>query len=498
MNILRARLSEKDNLFIYIVCLIGLVFQALLVLNISNNFNYYIPRIMPDDSFYYFKIAENISSGYGSVFSIGEPTNGYHPLWMALLVLTHVVFKPSQQAFVLSSLVLSVVLNSVSAIILYWLLLEFGFSRGQSWVGAICFLCSPWIVNLTFTGLETPLYFTCLLAFLLVVQRMLNDDDRVSGRKSAILLGATAGMLMLARTDAIFFTIPLFLVLLVKKRLQIVWSLLVAGMIATIMIMPWLAWNIQQFQSIEQTSSVAMSALNRYSTPSMLSVDYWLLACTFMLWVAYSTLVPLFYNHLPDATTLQYSYISIFAAACLLAATLYKRSRKALIIIPETLLIPALLLVIYYFFIRMFVQIWHMSSLHILVVILLINYIPQSRQIHKKYAVMLALVLSIATLYSVQNGYFQSQNDIIEQSEAYGGDSAKQLVVCASDAGYLGYFSRHTVVNIDGIVNNRAKDYILLGRFSDYIKLVGCDQVMVEPQRLKYYDRNMAQANFGR
>jgi hypothetical protein len=91
----------------------------------------------------------------------------------------------------------------------------------------------------------------------------------------------------------------------------------------------------------------------------------------------------------------------------------------------------------------------------------------------------------------MDNGYFQSQDRIVEQSEAYRSDAAKRLVICATDAGYLGYFSRHTVVNIDGIVNNRAKDYILLGRFSDYIKLIGCDEVMVEPQRLKFYDRNM-------
>ncbi len=38
-----------------------------------------------DDAFYYFKIASNIASGHGSTFNGIHQTNGYHPLWMALL-----------------------------------------------------------------------------------------------------------------------------------------------------------------------------------------------------------------------------------------------------------------------------------------------------------------------------------------------------------------------------------------------------------------------------
>ncbi len=35
-----------------------------------------------DDSFYYFEIARNLASGYGSTFDQINPTNGYHPLWL--------------------------------------------------------------------------------------------------------------------------------------------------------------------------------------------------------------------------------------------------------------------------------------------------------------------------------------------------------------------------------------------------------------------------------
>lgn len=493
MNRSTLRLWNRDSFFTYAICLLGLLFQLLLVFRINSNFNFYVPRIMPDDSFYYFKIAENISRGYGSVFSIGEPTNGYHPLWMVVLVLVHTLFNPGKNTFVLCALLLSVILNCLSSIILYKLLCAFGFSPTQSRIGVICFLFSPWIVNLTLTGLETPLFYTTLFSFLLIVQNIIADDS-MRNRKRAVLLGITAGLLMLARTDAIFFTIPLFLLLLAKKRFVAIVPLLIAGSIATLLLLPWLIWNIQTFHTIEQTSSIAMSALNQYALPSIWSANYWLLSCTFMLWVAYSTIVALFFRLSPEYQVLLYSYLAMIAFACFLGITLYMRSRRAHIIIPKILLVPAILLVIYYFFIRFFVQIWHVSALHILFIILFINYIPSEKYLQRKYVLGLLIALALPTFYSINIGYFHSQDHIVEQSEAYRGESARNLVICASDAGYLGYFSRHTVINVDGIVNNRAKDYILLGRFSDYINAVGCDQVMVDPQRLKYYDRNMSQA----
>ncbi|HID08358.1 MAG TPA: hypothetical protein EYP10_14555, partial [Armatimonadetes bacterium] len=47
---------------------------------------YIIERFTPDDVFYYLKTAMNIAQGHGSTFDGVNRTNGYHPLWMLLLV----------------------------------------------------------------------------------------------------------------------------------------------------------------------------------------------------------------------------------------------------------------------------------------------------------------------------------------------------------------------------------------------------------------------------
>ena len=42
-------------------------------------------RHVPDDTYYYLQVAWNVAAGAGSCFSVGEPTNGYHPLWPLVL-----------------------------------------------------------------------------------------------------------------------------------------------------------------------------------------------------------------------------------------------------------------------------------------------------------------------------------------------------------------------------------------------------------------------------
>ena len=48
-----------------------------------------VPKIVNgllDDSLFTFEVARNLAHGFGSSFDRSEPTNGYHPLWMLLLM----------------------------------------------------------------------------------------------------------------------------------------------------------------------------------------------------------------------------------------------------------------------------------------------------------------------------------------------------------------------------------------------------------------------------
>src|SRR4029077_8981425 len=105
-----------------------------------------------------------------------------------------------------------------------------GFSSTQSAFGALVYLILPWMVNLTLTGLETPLYFACLFGFLLAAQRCFDVRGRLP-TGHGLALGFAAGLLMLVRTDSLLFTVPVFVAILCTRSS---WSALVlAGSIAS-------------------------------------------------------------------------------------------------------------------------------------------------------------------------------------------------------------------------------------------------------------------------
>ena len=43
-------------------------------------------RVIADDAFYYFTIARHAAAGHGVTFDGLAPTNGFHPLWLVLLI----------------------------------------------------------------------------------------------------------------------------------------------------------------------------------------------------------------------------------------------------------------------------------------------------------------------------------------------------------------------------------------------------------------------------
>lgn len=172
------------------VLIAGVLFQLLIVVLFYMNLQPHILRLMPDDSFYYLKIAQNIGNNLGSVFSPGEPTNGYHPLWMGILILIQYSLRPGNGFFILSVLLLSVAFNAFTALILRRFLKMLGFAEEQQTLGIVLYLFLPWLVLLTLSGLETPLFFMCLLSFFIMLQKVItSDSDRI---REYVLLGISA------------------------------------------------------------------------------------------------------------------------------------------------------------------------------------------------------------------------------------------------------------------------------------------------------------------
>lgn len=484
-------IKEVSPIFLLIV--IGGLFQLGIVLYFYIHFDFAIDRLMPDDAFYYFKIAENIRHGLGSVFSVNEPTNGYHPLWMILLVGIQFAFSPGKETFILYALFLAVCLNMGSAFILYYFLTGLGLRRQQVLLGITVFLWMPYMVHISLTGLETPLFHFLLLSVFAIVQKILKDSNDLS-KKYIILLGICSGLLMLARTDSIFFTSFIYSYLLVKNYKKHVFPLFLSGVVATVVLSPWLLWNIATFGTIVQSSGVAMSGLYHWYMPSMITWEYFLKASTKALgsfyWL-FGFLLRQQGNYYHGGSPAWKFCIGCILAS-IVAISLYKKTIKKNLILPVWIWGPSLLFLIFHLYVRLFVQVWHLSVALLIMVLFIVNLIDE-KILSSVRLIGIIIILGSITIYTLQYCYFYPQQGIINVYKTYKANSIKPLKIGHTDCGYFGYFSKHTVVNLDGVVNNRALQYILAGRFSEYVAMQNFDEVLMDGRdyRLSYYDRNI-------
>lgn len=68
-----------------------------------------------DDFFYYLKVTQNIAAGRGSTFDSIHPTNGYHPLWMMVMVALVRIFPNSRFFYALVGVII------ISVLVTFWI-----------------------------------------------------------------------------------------------------------------------------------------------------------------------------------------------------------------------------------------------------------------------------------------------------------------------------------------------------------------------------------------
>lgn len=154
-----------------------------------------------DDCFYYLQIARNIAAGHGSTFDGMHATNGYHPLWMLVLV---ALFKllPAQRLFFVG-FDLVIVAGTMATYVL-----ALRCFRGYAASGVLAQLAAAGLATcallLTNGGMEIVLTIPLLFAF--AAYRL--NSFRWQPRE-AFLLGGIGTLLVLSRLDTLIFLLIL-------------------------------------------------------------------------------------------------------------------------------------------------------------------------------------------------------------------------------------------------------------------------------------------------
>lgn len=156
-----------------------------------------------DDAYYYLEIADNLRRGCGASFDCRHPTNGYHPLWLLLLTGLSAL-HPSQgdgQVWLMQGLGIALFL---AAAVLTTLLARrmMPEARVAPFVPAALLAANPSLFYVAINGLETPAAFLALALLAFACHAALLPPSGVHPSwRAALAVAAAGGLAFLARLD---------------------------------------------------------------------------------------------------------------------------------------------------------------------------------------------------------------------------------------------------------------------------------------------------------
>jgi len=189
-------------------CIIGLAIFILSVCLVD----YFPNGLFEDDAYFYFQIARNILDINQSTFDGISTTNGYHPLWMAILVAAG---APLKLIGIQSSAIYAAVFIAVSCLV--WILI---LSYLEGWAILLGAILSVFCG----LGMEAPLAAFFLI---LIFDRILNDKP----------VAVWVYLMVATRVDMAIVVLPLLFLSRISGKSQIILATLLAE--GTIALFNW-------------------------------------------------------------------------------------------------------------------------------------------------------------------------------------------------------------------------------------------------------------------
>ncbi len=418
-----------------------------------------------DDAYYYFKTAQNIVGGLGSTFDGINSTNGFHPLWMCVILPIFATFSGHPDMSIRAVCALSTLLAGGSV------LLSWGYVKALAGRSAgiivLLLLLNPLMLRAFLNGLETGLLLFLLLLWLYLDQKtpFLLPVMSLSRR---LLLGMVCGLLFLCRLDMLFVGgAVLGCIALSRLRLStprrsgmdIVKAC--APALAGLMIIagPYLFWNAYRFGHVMPISGAVKSTFPRICSDFMKFIHIkWLFGLTMVCVIIASMIV--LQKRFRTAGRDQWGpsaergipILVVLCVACVLHFTY-----SAL-------------------FMTNLVQWWHFATYSLVASIMVARvYGDLVASGGKKNAVanLVVCILICVGIGGTLTGYFWRAGNEKARYEAAVWASKhlpRDAVFAMTDCGMFGYFAQRRTVNLDGVINSyQYLDALSTGRLSEFL-----------------------------
>src|SRR3989338_8610 len=460
-----------------LICFGILFFIGIICASIINNLDLLAngnidPKIyFEDDSFYYFKVAQNIANTGNCSIDTLNKTNGFHPLWLLMLI---PIFKFSLYNL-MSYLKIIVVIQSIIYLFCLFLIYRI-ISNWLEWragLFAIIIFIYPLYSRLMLNGLESgiQIFFTTLTIYLILTFRLFEE-----GREKSLFLGMLFGILMLARLDAIFLIISFCFLMILKLFISdnslsnsklFFYQVAYTNIVAILITLPYFTWNYLSFGHLMPISGYVTTDI---SFKSIINLPDAIINFTKMI-----------DKFIPITTSLILSLFYIFLYIYMKENvrlsnkfTKYFRFIEVMVWLGT----GAISHIVYTLLFDKTKGYWHFS-IHFIVILfglpflfnLFITYNEKNRILRGiSFVILIFMVLFVV-----------NKNLKFKQGWKFGANSYKAAIWARDnmeknaifgmrDSGIFSFFSQRRVVNLDGVINNyEYQEYLSSGKFSEYV-----------------------------
>lgn len=422
-----------------------------------------ITHVTPDDAYYYFGIARNVSRGNGVSFDGHVTSNGFHPLWMIAVIISYAL--PVSNAISLRvALSCSAIVAALGCIPLASLTVSLTKRPPYGLAVAAAYALCPAAALFSVNGLETGFLLTAFILSAERFYRVLSHDDPFS----AITFGVSGAVLILSRTDyAIFFGMMLVGAAAGGRKS----AALRSGMVATLCTLPWFGWEFVATGTLLQSSAQAVPLVAHGNGPHGLSaVRHGLTLWRETWWRR----IPddYFFRGLPRII----SVIGSIALAGIFARVVVSRRSER----PARALFIGLgagfvVLSFIHAGVRWYFREWYLPTLipTALVAMAVVCSNVANQQWRKVAAATGTGIVMCLFAAAARNAWSQPryaiQGDMLAAARWIDANASRGDVVAGVNAGIVGYVGNRETVDLDGVVDGDALSAVRDHRLRDYL-----------------------------
>ncbi|MBP8251152.1 MAG: glycosyltransferase family 39 protein, partial [Herpetosiphon sp.] len=419
--------------------------------------------LLEDDAWMVTAIARNWAMGKGITADGINPTNGFHPLYPLTLGAMPYVFAPNNLAFGFNAnLVICALLASLVMLPL-WKLMHHLAGERAALIALALYALNPVLIRLTVNGMETSM---ALLLWTTTLWTSVTFD--LTKLKTNVWLAViTAGMILTRLDGALLFAAiaaARFLWAWKDKRLKREFPLLTLYVTLTFaLLIPYFWRNLSVFGSFSPSSGQALTYLHSYADSYALSngIDGWYVNSAFSMDVVGRSVIGALV------------WLGIFAAFVIWAV---RRDLWRLLALVLYMPIP----LVYYGYMMQQDNPRHFVPFSLAIIIFLAWALARLWQRQPQIGRILSIAVPILIL-AVQildaGQFWQQQRTTASQTQPTMYQAALWMrdnlptdaLIGAKNSGIYQYYSGHTVINIDGKLNQDILQVYEQRRMLDYL-----------------------------